>query len=194
MGPAESPALAGIQIADLAGGSMQAVIGILLAIEARHRTGRGQRVDVSMFAGSCSLMPVPVSMLTSGRPPERGNDLLSGGYACYQIYPAAGGSFVTVGALEPKFWANLCRELGCEELIAGTILRRPVEVENARSQQIFKRATAEEWFVKPRRERLLRRAGASFERRSSRLSHRADSGIERHARPRRRGCARTWAA
>ena len=53
------PSLAGIQIADLAGGSMQAVIGILLALEARHRTGRGQRVEVSMFAGSAAMMPVP---------------------------------------------------------------------------------------------------------------------------------------
>ena len=99
------PALAGIQIADLAGGSMQAVIGILLALEARHRTGRGQRVDISMFAGSAALMPVPLaSFLATGQPPERGNDLLSGRYACYQIYAAAGGSYVTVGALEPKFW------------------------------------------------------------------------------------------
>jgi crotonobetainyl-CoA:carnitine CoA-transferase CaiB-like acyl-CoA transferase len=56
------PSLAGIQIADLAGGSMQAVIGILLALQARERTGRGQRVDVSMFAGSAALMPVPLAV------------------------------------------------------------------------------------------------------------------------------------
>jgi crotonobetainyl-CoA:carnitine CoA-transferase CaiB-like acyl-CoA transferase len=61
-GPADGPpSLSGIQVADLAGGSMQAVIGILLALEARHSTGRGQRVDVSMFAGSAALLPVPVS-------------------------------------------------------------------------------------------------------------------------------------
>ena len=83
---------------------MQAVIGILLALEARHRTGRGQRVDVSMFAGSSSLMPVPISdcFVRPNPPNVRGNDLLNGGYACYQIYPAAAGSFVTVGALEPN--------------------------------------------------------------------------------------------
>jgi crotonobetainyl-CoA:carnitine CoA-transferase CaiB-like acyl-CoA transferase len=147
MGPAASPALAGIQIADLAGGSMQAVIGILLAIEARHRTGRGQRVDVSMYAGSCALMPVPVSMLKSGRPPERGNDLLSGGYACYQIYESAAGSFVTVGALEPKFWRNLCRELGCEELIEEQYCADQSKLKT-RLQEIFRQATAEEWFTR----------------------------------------------
>ena len=75
MGSKDSPpALAGIQIADLAGGSMQAVIGILLALEARHRTGRGQRVDVSMFDGSAALLPIPVAEFrATGQPPERGN-------------------------------------------------------------------------------------------------------------------------
>ena len=61
------PVLAGIQIADLAGGSMQAVIGILLALEARHRTGRGQRVDVSMFEGSAALLPVPLASMQDDR-------------------------------------------------------------------------------------------------------------------------------
>ncbi len=147
MGPVDAPALAGIQIADLAGGSMQAVIGILLAIEARHHTGKGQRVDVSMFAGSCSLMPIPLSMLKSGRAPERGNDLLNGGYACYQIYPAAGGTFVTVGALEPKFWSNLCRELACEELIPEQYCAVQSKLKT-RLQEIFAQATAEEWFTR----------------------------------------------
>jgi len=146
MGPREAPALAGIQIADLAGGSMQAVIGILLALEARHRTGRGQRVDVSMFAGSCALMPVPLaSLMVTGRAPERGNELLSGRYACYQIYEAAEGSFVTVGALEPKFWSNLCKELGCEELISRQY-QSDQEPLKARLREIFRTATAEEWF------------------------------------------------
>jgi crotonobetainyl-CoA:carnitine CoA-transferase CaiB-like acyl-CoA transferase len=148
MGPRSAPAMSGIQIADLAGGSMQAVIGILLALEARHRTGRGQRVDVSMFAGSCALMPVPLSaFMASGRPPERGNELLNGRYACYQIYPAAGGSFVTVAALETKFWANLCRELCCEDLIKQQFAEDQEPVK-ARLAEVFKAATAEEWFTR----------------------------------------------
>jgi crotonobetainyl-CoA:carnitine CoA-transferase CaiB-like acyl-CoA transferase len=142
------PALAGIQIADLAGGSMQAVIGILLALEARHHTGRGQRVDVSMFAGSAALMPVPMaSFHATGESPERGNDLLSGRYACYQIYAAAEGSYVTVGALEPKFWRNLCRELGCEEWIADQYADEPRQSEIKRTLAgKFLEATAEQWF------------------------------------------------
>jgi len=147
MGPREAPALAGIQIADLAGGSMQAVIGILLALEARHRTGAGQRVDVSMFAGSAALMPIPVSQfMATGRAPERGNELLNGRYACYQIYPAAEGTFVTVGALEPKFWENLCRELGCAELI-GRQYDEDQSPLKTRLREKFREKTAEQWFA-----------------------------------------------
>jgi alpha-methylacyl-CoA racemase len=133
IGPAVVP---NVTIADIAGGSMQAMIGILLAIEARHRSGRGQRVDVSMTDGSTALLPIARA---------GGSDLLSGKYACYHVYAAADASFVAVGALEAKFWANLCRELGCPDLI---------EVQFAPDQlpviftvaEIFFTATAEEWF------------------------------------------------
>jgi crotonobetainyl-CoA:carnitine CoA-transferase CaiB-like acyl-CoA transferase len=144
------PTLAGIQIADLAGGSMQMVIGVLLALEARHRTGRGQRVDVSMFAGAAALMPVPVAAFqASAQPPERGNQLLSGRFACYQVYAAADGSYIAVGALEPKFWQNLCRELGCEDLIEDQYAPEPRQSEiKSRLAAIFKLATSEDWFTR----------------------------------------------
>jgi crotonobetainyl-CoA:carnitine CoA-transferase CaiB-like acyl-CoA transferase len=125
---------------------MQAVIGILLALEARHHTGCGQRVDVSMFAGSAALMPIPVSQfIATGRAPERGNELLNGGYACYQIYPAAEGSFVSVGALEPKFWQNLCRELGCDELIPAQYASDQKPLKSKLAEKFLARS-AEEWF------------------------------------------------
>jgi crotonobetainyl-CoA:carnitine CoA-transferase CaiB-like acyl-CoA transferase len=133
IGPAVVPH---VTIADIAGGSMQAMIGILLAIEARHKTGRGQRVDVSMTDGSTVLLPI----VRAG-----GSDLLSGKYACYHVYAAADTSFVAVGALESKFWGNLCREIGCEELIEQQFAadQLPVILTVA---EIFIMATAEEWF------------------------------------------------
>jgi crotonobetainyl-CoA:carnitine CoA-transferase CaiB-like acyl-CoA transferase len=148
MGPRESPALAGVQFADLAGGSMQAVIGVLMALQARHRTGGGQRVDVSMFAGSAALLTVPGAIAQStGRVPERGNELLSGRYACYQIYAAKEG-FVAVGALEPKFWENLCRALGREDLIADQFADEPRQSGIKQSlAAILATRTAEEWFA-----------------------------------------------
>ncbi len=150
IGPKDGPpALAGIQIADLAGGSMLAVIGILLALEARHRTGLGQRVDVSMFDGSAALLPVPISSMQEGRMPERGNDLLSGRYACYHVYAAAEGSYISVGALETKFWQNLCRELDCSDLIADQYADEPRQSEIKRKlAEKFLEASAEDWFTR----------------------------------------------
>jgi crotonobetainyl-CoA:carnitine CoA-transferase CaiB-like acyl-CoA transferase len=132
-----------VTIADIAGGSMQAMIGILLALEARHRTGRGQRVDVSMTDGSAALLPVALAEKAPGA--TRHAPVLSGDFACYHVYPAADGSHVAVGALEPKFWANLCRELGCEELIERQFASDQAALIAALTE-IFSTATAEEWF------------------------------------------------
>jgi crotonobetainyl-CoA:carnitine CoA-transferase CaiB-like acyl-CoA transferase len=142
------PAMAGIQIADLAGGTMQMVIGILLALAARERTGEGQRVDVSMFHGMLAMLPVPMSIAQEGADPQRGDETLSGKYACYQVYEAAGGSHVAVGALEPKFWANLCNGLGVPELIRDQYAPEPrqSEIKNALAAKL-KEKTAEEWFA-----------------------------------------------
>jgi crotonobetainyl-CoA:carnitine CoA-transferase CaiB-like acyl-CoA transferase len=133
-----TPVIPGVQIADLAGGSMQAVIGILLALQARHRSELGQRVDVSMTDGLQVLLPIARA---------GGSDLLSGRYACYHVYAAAGNSFVAVGALESKFWANLCRELGCLELTELQFAADQGSV-IAVVEKIFKTATAEEWFLR----------------------------------------------
>ena len=142
-----APVIPGIQIADLAGGSMQAVIGILLALAARAQSGRGQMVDVAMLDGSAALLPIPLAMLETGRAPRRGDDLLNGRYACYHLYPARDGRWVSVGALEPKFWASLCRELGCVELIPDQFADEPrqSEVKAAIAARLATRG-AEEWF------------------------------------------------
>jgi crotonobetainyl-CoA:carnitine CoA-transferase CaiB-like acyl-CoA transferase len=112
------PAIPGTQVADIAGGAMQAVMGILLALLARERTGRGQFVDVSMMDGVAAMLPVEISRFQEkGVPPERGAGLLTGEFACYNVYRTADGHFLAVGALEPRFWANLCRVLGREDWI-----------------------------------------------------------------------------
>ena len=113
------PAIPGAQVADLAGGAMQAVIGILLALQARHRTGAGQMVDAGMMDGVAALLPVPLAEFgATGREPERGAELLTGRYACYRVYAASDGRYLAVGALEPKFWANLCHAVARPDLIA----------------------------------------------------------------------------
>jgi crotonobetainyl-CoA:carnitine CoA-transferase CaiB-like acyl-CoA transferase len=132
-----TPVIPGVQIADLAGGSMQAVIGILLAMEARHKSGQGQRVDISMTDGLDVLLPV-----ARAKGPVK---LLSGSYACYRVYAAAEDSHVAVGALEPKFWANLCKELGCEDLIDKQFAADQSAAIAVLAER-FKASTAEEWF------------------------------------------------
>jgi crotonobetainyl-CoA:carnitine CoA-transferase CaiB-like acyl-CoA transferase len=142
------PVIPGVQVADLAGGAMQAVIGVLLALAARARTGKGQMVDVSMLGGVAWLLPVALAFYqATGSLPERGAGVLTGRYACYHLYQCADGRWISVGALEPKFWAALCRALGCEHFIADQFAEgeRRKEIVTALSQ-IFETRAAGEWF------------------------------------------------
>jgi crotonobetainyl-CoA:carnitine CoA-transferase CaiB-like acyl-CoA transferase len=109
IGPAGgAPCIPGVQIGDLAGG-LYAAVGILLALAAREKTGRGQYVDVSMTDALKSMAPIAAGrMWADGRPPPRGDWLLSHRYACYNVYETADGRHVSVGALENRFWAALC--------------------------------------------------------------------------------------
>ena len=141
------PVIPGIQIADLAGGTMQAVIGILLALVARTHTGRGQFVDASMYHGSLWTLIVPLMLAKQGRPTARGNSLLTGRFACYHLYQSANGEWLAVGALEAKFWANLCRALACDEFIPDQFTEGPQQHRIIhRLAEIFRTRTAAEWF------------------------------------------------
>jgi crotonobetainyl-CoA:carnitine CoA-transferase CaiB-like acyl-CoA transferase len=140
------PVIPGVQIADLVGGSMQSVMGILLALVARQQTGEGRYVDVSMYAGVASLLTIPMAAWESTkREPVAGKESLSGGYACYNLYEASDGRWLAVGALEPKFWTVLCTQLGCPELITRQF-EEPQDEVKARLREIFKRKPAGEWF------------------------------------------------
>lgn len=140
------PVIPGVQIADLVGGSMQAVTGILAALLERNNTGQGSHVDVSMHAGVTSLLTVPLAAwYDTGEEPLGGQGRLDGRYACYNLYQAADGRWLAVGALEPKFWAELCRRLGCEELIARQY-EEPQDALKARIAAIFRTKTARQWF------------------------------------------------
>jgi crotonobetainyl-CoA:carnitine CoA-transferase CaiB-like acyl-CoA transferase len=101
-----------------------------------------------MMDGVTALLPVPYSMYkSSGRAPERGNELLSGRFACYNLYRASDNRWLSVGCLEQKFWAALCGELGCPELIAEQFASEPRQSEiKSKIAAIFSTATAREWF------------------------------------------------
>jgi alpha-methylacyl-CoA racemase len=104
-----APAWPPVQVADLSAGALGAVVRILAALLERSRTGRGTRLVVSMTHGSHDL----AAHRLGGEPLPR---LLTGGLACYRIYPTSDGRHLTVAALEPKFFARLCEVVGRPEL------------------------------------------------------------------------------
>lgn len=105
------------QIADLAGGALPAVIGILLALYARRTTGRGQHVDISMMHGSLGLQVEALAYLNAGRSSSPGSTRLTGRYPCYRLYPTLDSRQVAVGATEPHFWRNLVHLLDLPHLV-----------------------------------------------------------------------------
>ncbi len=110
------PVVPGVQIGDLAGGGMAAVIAILAALRKRDATGEGDFCDVSMTDGVVSWLSIhAASFFATGETPRRSEMHLSGAYPCYRVYPAADG-WLAVGALEPQFWAALCDGLGRPDL------------------------------------------------------------------------------
>jgi len=108
-GPQDGPpAVPGVPIADLVGGLWMA-LGVLAALLERKRTGDGQYLDISMLDGVASLLLIPLAdWLTSGHVPQQGKTLLSGRQACYNVYETADGEYVTLAALEQKFWHIFC--------------------------------------------------------------------------------------
>ncbi|MGQ9677387.1 MAG: CaiB/BaiF CoA transferase family protein [Chloroflexota bacterium] len=135
-------------IADFAGAGLHGTIGILLALIARSRTGRGQLVDISYLDASLSLLTATASdYFESGEVPRRGETPLTGSIPCAQVLECQDGEYFTIGAFEPQFWANLCCALGCEYLIPER------EASGERAEEvigelaaIFKTRTRDEWF------------------------------------------------
>ena len=139
------PSLYNFQIADVAGGSMNAVVSILAAVIYRERTGMGQNIDVSM---QDSIIPFNsmdgASRFAGGSVPARESGLLNGG-GIYDFYQTADGGYMSVGALEPKFWAALSDGVGHPEWRDGKILRTDTLGVKRELTRIFLTKTRAEW-------------------------------------------------
>jgi alpha-methylacyl-CoA racemase len=111
------PPLPGATVADAAAGGMQAALAICAALAGRASSGTGAYLDVSVADGVLWLMSLAIDEdLALQNAPGPGHDVLSGRFACYSTYQAKDGRWLAVGAIETKFFANLCRALGCAEL------------------------------------------------------------------------------
>lgn len=136
-------AMPGVQIADLAGGSLMALTGLLAAIIQRERTGRGQFVDVSMYDGAFSLATMVFAGVEAGlEHPEPTKMMLNGRFPCYGLYKTSDGRYMSLGALESKFWKNFCMAVGREDLLGAQFGGPEVVTELAR---LFVSKTQDEW-------------------------------------------------
>jgi crotonobetainyl-CoA:carnitine CoA-transferase CaiB-like acyl-CoA transferase len=132
------------QIADLGGGGLMAAFGILAALRERDQTGKGQMVDVSMADGALSwLAMVAGRYFAEGAAPQRGDLELAGRLICYRPYECKDG-WVTLGALEPKFWQAWCQGVGRDDLIEKQF-DAPGSEAHAEVERIFAERTRDEW-------------------------------------------------
>ncbi len=139
------PVVPGAPVADIAG-ALWTVIGVLLALVERERSGRGQRVDGSLLGAALACLPVAVARQAGGQPMARGASDLTGGPLCYHIYETADGRFMAIAALEAEFWAAFCHAVGREELIAQQFAPAvPGEPAYEAMCALFRARTQQEW-------------------------------------------------
>ncbi|MBS3943116.1 MAG: CoA transferase [Dethiobacter sp.] len=111
--PGEGPVMPAVQIADIAGGSLMALSGIMMALYRRSISGAGSYVDVSMTRALLPWLSYAAAYLSDPEMlPRRGQGHITGAFACYNLYETADGKFMSLGALEPVFWQNFCVAVG----------------------------------------------------------------------------------
>lgn len=139
------PSLMNFQIADIAVGSMNSVIGILAAVNYRKNTGKGQYIDVAMMDGCVPFNSLDgAGFLVSGKEPKREGECLNGG-CIYDFYETKDGEYLSVGSLEPQFWSRFCTAIGREDLIEGTVYPPNIDEVKAEIRGILKTKTRDEW-------------------------------------------------
>ncbi|MGH7986836.1 MAG: CaiB/BaiF CoA transferase family protein [Candidatus Binataceae bacterium] len=134
-------------LADYAGGGMHGAIGVLAALFARTHTGRGQYVDIAMLDGVMLLIAQQLSNYYGTRKvPKRGWTSTDGGAPWYNLYETKDGKVITIGSVEPWFYANLCRALGCEQYIQDEHNKEKWDEIHEHFARTFKTRTRDEWF------------------------------------------------
>ena len=139
------PVLTNMQVADVAVGSMNSVVGILAAAYYRERTGKGQYIDIAMMDGMVPFNSMDGTCFLAGAPmPRRESQQLNGG-GIYDFYETADGAYMSVGSLEPKFFADLCIGLGYPQWADGEILKTQLPMVKETFRAAFRSRTRDEW-------------------------------------------------
>jgi alpha-methylacyl-CoA racemase len=144
----EQPHLLPIQLADVGGGAIPAVIAILAALITRERTGQGQYIDVSMLDGALAwtYFLLPLSRDPALADMGIGTGMLTGEALCYNVYETKDGRYLSLAALEPKFWRTLCDAIQRPDLLPHALntgedsARRLADL-----RALFKTRTLAEW-------------------------------------------------
>lgn len=128
------PAPMAVQVADIAGGSCHAVMGILAAVIHRTQTGEGQMVDISMTDAAFSLHALTApGALQGGEQPELERTQLNGG-SFYDCYATADGRYLSVGGLEPQFGMAFCQAIGKPQLATRLLITEPVQLAEIKAE------------------------------------------------------------
>jgi alpha-methylacyl-CoA racemase len=134
-------------VADFGGGGMMMAFGMLAALYEAQRTGRGQVVDAAMVDGVALLMTMTYGLQARGLwRDERGTNILDTGAHFYEVYETLDGKYVAVGAVEPKFYENLLRQLGLDaSTLPSQWDREGWPLMKERFADIFKTRSRDEW-------------------------------------------------
>ena len=139
------PTLTGMQIADVASGSNNAIIGILAAVIHRQNAKEGQHIDVSMTDGVLAFNTFAgAAFLSDGREPGYETELLNGG-SLYDFYETKDGKYISFGGLEPQFFSAFCGVIGRPDLIPGGVAPPELSLIKEEVRTIIKTKTREEW-------------------------------------------------
>ncbi len=142
---AGGPVLFGSQVADLTGGSCHAVIGILAAVVHRTFTGQGQFIDVSMADGMAALNCMRgAAFLVDEKVPCYEDSRLNGG-SLYDFYETLDGKYLSVGCLEPQFFASFCDAVGRPDLSSGSVMPGDVDGVKEQLRVVIGTKTRDEW-------------------------------------------------
>jgi alpha-methylacyl-CoA racemase len=142
--PGGAPHPLAVQVADIGAGGVGAAAAILGALVGVLRGGEGRRLDVSMTDGATGWMARDLAELAAGGEERRpGLTRLTGAFPCYRVYTCADGRFLSVSALEPKFWEQLCEALGRPDLLPLHVASDPAA--HATLEAVFAEKTRDEW-------------------------------------------------
>ena len=135
-----------VQVADIGGGGLQPAVAILGALVGVQRGDEGRWLDVAMTDGAVSWLALALAQHAAGEHVGRGDQRLTGRYACYRIYECKDGGYYSVGALEPKFWTTLCTAVGRPDMIELQLATgEDGERAHKAMEAVFRSRTRSEW-------------------------------------------------